>query len=139
MNFLSNRWIYLFACLICAILLTVGYYLQYAKDVSPCPLCMLQRLAFMGCGVIFLLAALHNPKSRLFQRFYGSLALLFVAAGIALALRHIWMQKHPDNAVQVCVPGYEYVLTNFPLSEAMSFFLKSAGNCGKVIPWWGLS
>ena len=40
----------------------VGYalYLQHVEGLQPCPLCILQRFAFLGIGVFSLLAALSS-------------------------------------------------------------------------------
>ena len=38
-----------------------GLYLQHAKKLEPCPLCILQRYAFVLTGLIALIAALHDP------------------------------------------------------------------------------
>lgn len=40
----------------------VGYalYLQHVQGLQPCPLCVLQRFAFVGIGVFSLLAALSS-------------------------------------------------------------------------------
>ena len=46
--------------LVCAALLAYAYYLQYAKGLEPCPLCILQRLAFFALAMAFLLAAVHR-------------------------------------------------------------------------------
>ena len=42
-------------------LLGVGLYLQFMRDMAPCPLCILQRYAFVAvalcCGITFALPA----------------------------------------------------------------------------------
>ena len=48
---------------ICIALLAYGYWLQFVRHLEPCPLCIFQRIAFMGLAVIALIAAMHNPPS----------------------------------------------------------------------------
>ena len=47
--------------LACTSLIAFAYYLQYVQYQEPCPLCILQRLAFFGLGIVFLVAMLHGP------------------------------------------------------------------------------
>lgn len=135
---LTNRKIQIQAFLACVVLLASGYYLQYVQNIQPCPLCLLQRLVFMALGLVFLIAAIHNPKP--FGRLcYSTLSGLLALLGVSLAVRHIWVQQHPESKIQVCVPGYQYVLQNFPWHQIVSFFLASAENCSKIVPVWGIS
>jgi disulfide bond formation protein DsbB len=55
-----------------------AYYAQYGLGLEPCPLCILQRVAVIGVGVLFLLAWL--------MRYQSDLAILLVFAGCGLAL-----------------------------------------------------
>ena len=50
--------------LACAGLLAYALYVQFGMLMQPCPLCILQRLAFAGMGLAFLAGALHGPASR---------------------------------------------------------------------------
>ena len=61
----------------------IGYALfaQYGLGLEPCPLCILQRVAVIGVGVLFLAAYLHNPGDR-GARVYGALMDLVALAGI---------------------------------------------------------
>ncbi|HXH03196.1 MAG TPA: disulfide bond formation protein B, partial [Candidatus Competibacteraceae bacterium] len=37
-------------------------YLQERLGLEPCPLCIFQRIAFIALGLVFLVAAIHQPK-----------------------------------------------------------------------------
>ena len=106
-------------------------YLQQRLGLEPCPLCMASRLAVIGAGICFLLAWLHNPK-QLGQRFYALLGGLLSLSGIALNLRHIWLQSLPADKVPECGPGLEYLMANFPLQEVLSTILQGSGECAEV-------
>ena len=47
---------------ICAAMLAFGLYLQHAKGIEPCPMCVMQRYALAACGLIGLLAGLLRSK-----------------------------------------------------------------------------
>ena len=47
----------------CISLLGGGAFFQFVMELEPCPLCISQRIAILATGVLFLIAALHNPKA----------------------------------------------------------------------------
>lgn len=117
--------------LICVALFAFALYLQYYEQQEPCPLCILQRIAFIGLAVVFLVAALHGPGV------IGSIVysgMLFVVAGIgaAIASRHVWLQHLPKNQVPECGPGLEYMLRKFSLGQTLEKILAGSGECAEV-------
>ncbi len=132
--------------LACAALLGFGYYLQYVQGLEPCPLCMFQRVAFMGLALVFLLAAMHHPAGTWGRRSYGILLGLVAAAGGALAGRQLWLQSLPPDQVPACGPDLDYMLEAFPLMETILTVLQGSGECAEVswtflglsIPGWTL-
>ncbi len=139
----SKRRINLFGFIICASLIGAALYLQEAGH-EPCPLCILQRIAFIAMGSIFLIAALHNPAGRIWGRIYGLLIAIIGTLGGIIAGRHLWLQQLPPDQVPECGPGLEYMLEVFPLAEAMQMVFKGSGECAEVswtflglsIPGW---
>ncbi len=126
-------------------LLAYGYYLQTARGIQPCPLCIVQRVTFMGLGVIFLIAALHNPRR--WGRFVYALLILLVAGfGAGVAIRHLYLQHLPPDLVPSCGPGLGYILQNFAPGQAIPLILRGSGDCaaihwrflGLTIPGWTL-
>lgn len=129
----------------CALLLGIAYYLQYVEGMEPCPLCIFQRVVFMALAVVFLLAALHHPRS-VGSRVYGGTMLLIAGIGIAIAGRHLWLQSLPPDQVPLCGPGLSYMLDVFPLHEVVRNVLTGSGECAEVdlilgvsIPVWSLT
>ena len=129
----------------CASLLGYAYILQFFAELDPCPLCIFQRLVFFVLGLIFLLAALHRPKTT-GAWVYGTLLGISSAVGIAIAWRHIWLQQLPEDKVPECGPGLEYMLEVFSLGETLEMVFTGSGECAKVswaflglsIPTWSL-
>lgn len=131
MLFTSARSTFGLLALICAVLLGYGYYLQYVTGLEPCPLCILQRLAFFALLVITLVAAIHGPAVT-GARIYAGLGVIAAIIGGAIAGRQIWLQHLPPDQLPDCGPGLEYMLEVFPLFEALRMILTGSGECAEV-------
>jgi len=116
---------------VCAGLLAFAYYLQYYEHQEPCPLCILQRVAFMALAAIFLVAFLHGA-GRTGMIIYSGLLLTVAAIGAAIAARHVWLQHLPRGQVPECGPGLEYMLKKFPLTRALEKILAGSGECAET-------
>ncbi|HZI84245.1 MAG TPA: disulfide bond formation protein B, partial [Casimicrobiaceae bacterium] len=81
---------YLLGFAVCAGLMAFALYLQFGLDLDPCPLCILQRVAVVAMGLVFLVAAIHNP-GRFGATVYAVLQLALGGAGAGLALRQLWL------------------------------------------------
>jgi len=111
----------------------IGYalYVQYVQGLEPCPLCILQRVAVMAVGVLFLLAALHDPAER-GARAYGVLIDLAAMAGILVAARHMWIIAQPPGSVAECGASLDYMMEVLPLHEVLGKVLTGSGECAKI-------
>ncbi len=117
--------------LVCAGLMAFALYAQHGLGLEPCPLCVFQRVAVIGMGVLFLVAWLHGP-GRWGARVYGTLILVTAAAGAVVAGRQIWLQSLPPEEVPACGPGLDYIMDVFPLGEALSMVFSGSGECAEV-------
>ena len=117
--------------LICIALFAFALYLQYVENQEPCPLCILQRIAFIGLAVVFLVAALHDP-GRFGSIVYSGILFIVAGLGAAIAGRHVWLQHLPKNQVPECGPGLEYMIRKFPLPQALDKILAGSGECAET-------
>ena len=128
-----------------AALLAFGYYLQFARDLEPCPLCMTQRIAFYAIAISSLMALI-SPNKQFIQHFWAALTALFALVGACVAGRQIWLQSLPEDQVPACGPSFEFIFDRFPLMEALQIMFKGTGDCaekvwsflGLNIPDWSL-
>lgn len=120
------------AVLCCAGLMGFALYAQHVLLLDPCPLCVLQRLAVIGLGAVFLTAALQNP-SGWGRRVYAILLGLFTVYGVSIAGWHVRMQNLPPSDVPACGPGLDYMLQNFPLGDALRMVFQGSGECADVV------
>jgi disulfide bond formation protein DsbB len=115
----------------CACLLAYAYYAQFELHLEPCPLCIFQRVGVFVLGMVFLIAALHDPKP-FGRRLYGLLLALAALAIMAVAARHLYIQSLPPGTVPACGASLDFMLKVFSLSEVLVKVLTGSGECAKV-------
>jgi disulfide bond formation protein DsbB len=138
-----RRVAYVLGFLVCAGLMGWALWLQYGLDLEPCPLCVFQRIAVIVTGVIFLIAAIHNP-GRHGAAFYAFLTVVASGIGAAIAGWHVWIQGQPKGSVAACGMGLNYMLETMPLTEVIGRVFRGSGECaeqgwllfGLAIPSW---
>ncbi len=97
----------------------------------------------MGIGIVFLLAALHNPKPA-GAKVYGVLLVVVAIFGIAIAGRHIWIQAQPPGSVAACGASLDYLFDIMSFADVLKKVFTGSGECAKVdwqllglsMPWW---
>ena len=125
-----RRSAYLLGFLVCASLMGYALYLQYVMDLEPCPLCIFQRVAVIAMGLVFLIAAFHNP-GRSGAGAYALLQLLIGGAGAAIAARQVWLQSLPKDQVPACGMGLDYMLETLPFSDVLQKVFEGSGECAE--------
>jgi disulfide bond formation protein DsbB len=89
--------------LVCAGLIGFAYYLEYFEHQEPCPLCMMQRVAYIDMMVVFAVAAIHGPARR-GAILYSGLLFVMAAMGAALAGRQVGYSTCPPTRCRHAVP-----------------------------------
>lgn len=130
-NFLGSRAAYFAGFAVSFGLVGLALFLQVQYNLDPCPLCISQRIAFMALGVLFLIAGLHNPVG-LWRKIHGVLQLAAAATGAGIALRHMWIQAHPEEVMAECGAGFDYIIESFPLQRALELIFKGTGECSAI-------
>lgn len=115
----------------CACLLAYAYYAQYVMHLEPCPLCIFQRIGVFVLGLIFLIAALHDPAA-FGRRAYAMLVAAAALITIGVAARHLYIQSLPPGAVPACGASLDYMLKIFSLSDVLVKVLTGSGECANV-------
>lgn len=119
----------------CALMMAVALALQYVAGLEPCPLCIFQRIAVIAAALIFLIAAIHNPRGW-GGGVYGLAGIAAVGGGIAVAGRHVWLQSLPADQVPSCGPGLDYMVEVLPMWDVLSRVLSGSGECAAVEGVW---
>jgi protein dithiol:quinone oxidoreductase len=128
----SPRLVHLGFVLIVIGLWAYALYAQYVLHFDPCPLCVLQRLAFALFGAIALLALLQNPRAT-GQKIYGALLAIAGLIGVGIAGRHVWLQHLPADQVPTCSNmSLDFMLDVLPLTETIRRTFTGSAECAKV-------
>jgi disulfide bond formation protein DsbB len=145
MNLASPRSLFFLAFIGCVLMMAAALYLEHVVGLAPCPLCIVQRICVIGFGLVCLVAAIHDPR-KVGRRVYSVIALLFVLAGGATAIRQIWLQTIPADQLPSCLPSLEYMMDALPFQDIARLVLHGTAECAEVswtliglsIPEWTL-
>ncbi len=143
-KFNPRTW-FLLGFLSCFLMLATGAYFQFVEELEPCPLCISQRIMILTTGIIFLIAAIHNPENCGLKA-YSILGTMTALIGAGISIRHVWIQNLPPDQVPECGPGLEYIFEHFPLIDTIKLMLNGTGDCAEIlwtflgisIPGWTL-
>ena len=126
----GSRLIYLAIFVVCAGLIGFALFLQHSLGLEPCPMCILQRYAFIVTGVIALAAAIHDPALP-GRRIYSGLLVVMAATGGGVAIRHVYLEHYPPRIFD-CGADFGFMLESFPLTQALPMIFRGTGDCTKV-------
>ncbi|UJF23878.1 disulfide bond formation protein B [Suttonella sp. R2A3] len=143
----TKRLTLLAAAVICWLMIAFAYfYLEKTLYLNPCPLCMMQRLAFAVVGLMFFLHALWWPKSGAQLVVMKTLKYLSIFFGIGLAARHIQIQNLPAGQTPACGLDFYGVIEQNGFLSGLWQSMQGTGDCatrdlfmGLTIPTWSIA
>lgn len=114
---------------ICVAMFSYGMYLQHVEGLDPCPMCIVQRYALIGVGVVAALFALF-PQRRI--QMLGAFKVVVIAVfGAATAARQSWLQWYPPE-VLTCGRDFFGMIESFPLRRVIPMVFRGTGDCSKI-------
>jgi disulfide bond formation protein DsbB len=119
------------------LLVGVALYLQHAKDMLPCPLCVIQRYLFLGIAIFSLIGAFAHKSKAL-----GTLALLCALGGLWAVGKHLYVLAHPGFSCGI--DPMETMLNKIPTATLLPWLFRADGLCeaaqdtvlGLNVPQW---
>ncbi|GAA6141001.1 disulfide bond formation protein B [Hydrogenophaga sp. 5NK40-0174] len=112
-------------------MLGFGLYLQHVEGLEPCPMCVVQRYAFILVAVVALLLSLLSSQS---VRVGGLLLMVLLAGfGAFVAARQTWLQWYPPEILS-CGRDFYGMIESFPLKRAIPMIFRGSGDCS-VVDW----
>lgn len=114
-------------------------YTQYYEGLEPCPLCMFQRIGVVALGIVFLVAAIHNPRRR-GAWVYAALIGVVALVTIGVSARHLYIQSQPPGSIPACGAPLNVLIQMFHVWQVVAKVLHAGGECA-VVNWslWGVS
>jgi disulfide bond formation protein DsbB len=133
----SSRNILLLIAAISFALIGFALYLQHAKDMLPCPLCVIQRYLFLAIGICSLLGAFAGKI-----RAGAALALVGALGGLGVVGKHLYVLAHPGFSCGI--DPMETALNKIPTATMLPWLFRAEGLCenaldtvlGLSIPQW---
>ncbi|MBC8737312.1 disulfide bond formation protein B [Paraburkholderia sp. UCT31] len=98
--------------------------LQKYSHLHPCPLCIVQRVLFIGIAVANLAGAWRRLRVPM-----ALLGALVAVCGIATAGWHVYVQAHPLDFTTCTPEDILYIAANFPFQKIFPLLLEGAGQC----------
>lgn len=121
--------LYFLLSYLCFGLVAFAMWLQHVERLAPCPLCILQRYAFIGAGLFFMLSGLFGgalARSGLW------LAALMSSLGAAVAARHVYVLYNPS--VSCGLDPVEDFVNSLPPAQWLPQLFFADGACGARLP-----
>ena len=122
---------YIIGGIACFATVALALVIQTQYNLEPCPLCITQRLFFIGLGILFFIGAFLKPASIL-QKIFTLLQVATALGGAGWAIRHWYLQAHKGEIIADCGVGFDYMFENFPLKKMFALIFKGTGDCAAI-------
>lgn len=107
-------------------------YFQGVLELLPCPLCVAQRIAYIGIAFVALIAFLHGPRGATGRGVYAGASGLLALVGLGIALRQVWQIHNPETTFDCGISPEERFLNSLPLSRWWPEMFEAMGDCLEV-------
>jgi disulfide bond formation protein DsbB len=131
LQYFSGKSGYLIGFAACFATVVLALVIQTLYKLEPCPLCITQRMFFMGLGMLFLIGAFIKPAT-LLQKIFTGLQVLTALGGAGWAIRHWYLQANKESIIADCGVGFDYMFENFPLKKMFKLIFKGTGDCAAI-------
>lgn len=131
LSVLKSRWAGVIGFFACFGLVGLALMIQVHYHLEPCPLCISQRMIFMGLGLLFLLMAF-LPQSSKTRLVCLILQIVTALGGAGVAIRHWYIQVHKESMIVDCGVGFDYMFENFPFKKAVQLVFRGTGDCAAI-------
>jgi len=133
----ASRKILLLIAAVSIALVGAALYLQHAREMLPCPLCIIQRYCFLGVAIFSLVGAFASKL-----KVWTGVALLSALGGLGVAGKHLYVIAHPGFSCGI--DPMETVLNKIPTATLLPYVFRADGLCeaalddvlGLSVPQW---
>jgi disulfide bond formation protein DsbB len=133
----NNRTLLIAIALTCFALIGGALYFQHVENMLPCPLCVIQRYAFLFAGIFALVAAFAKKTTP-----WIALSLASALGGVGTVAKHLYVLANPGFSCGI--DPTETFLNKLPSATALPAVFRADGLCesagdlvmGLSIPHW---
>ena len=137
--FKSEKNIRVFQCLFLCFMLAASAGFELILGLSPCILCLLQRLLVSLLLLNTFIAVLKPYRSQYGFLTFWLLNIVLTLIAISLSSYHVWLQMHP-TATETCLPSIDYIFSSMSWLEGIKLLLTHTDSCNKITwQWLGLT
>lgn len=115
---------------ICLAILGGALYMQVVLGEAPCPLCILQRYAFLFIAVFAFIGAALPGKHGVTA--CEAFVMVSALGGLVAAGRHAWVLAHPESSCGVDV--LQPIVDGLPLAKLVPSVFEVQGFCTTPYP-----
>ncbi|MCD6026885.1 MAG: disulfide bond formation protein [Solimicrobium sp.] len=116
-------------------LVGIALYFQLEEDMLPCPLCIIQRYAFILLAIGSLIGVIPKDSCR---KIGCAIGLYASISGASVALHHLYVTAHPE--VSCGIDPVQRVINELPFANWFPALFSAWGVCGTYYdPILGLS
>lgn len=123
-------------------LVGAALYFQLVEDMMPCPLCVIQRYAFILLGIGCLIGM---TNSGLLRKAGCGIGLYASITGVGVALYHLYVIANPE--IKCGIDPIQVAVNNLPFANWLPIVFSANGMCGTYydpilglsIPQWALA
>lgn len=118
----------------CCGMLAYALYEQFYHWLMPCLMCIYQRMAVIGVGLMAAVGLAIKPKNRRAVWVISGLQALAALGGIYAAGKHTYLQYVPHDATVVCASSLPFPI-NFDapgMPAWLASLLRPVGDCSQI-------
>ena len=123
------RAVLLLLSLACFGMLGFGLYLQHVEGLEPCPMCIVQRYAFILVALVAMLGALFRSNG--IRTAAVTVVGMLAGFGAFVAARQSWLQWNPPEILS-CGRDFYGMIESFPLKRALPMIFQGSGDCSAI-------
>lgn len=121
-----------------ASILFAYFYLENTLYLAPCPLCMMQRLAFFLIGTFFILSAFAPLQKTGINTLIRIGKYISIFLGIGLAARHLHIQSLPADQIPACGLDFYGLMNTHSWAKGLWVAMQGSGDCATPDRWLGV-
>jgi disulfide bond formation protein DsbB len=108
--------------------IALQYFGYQGVSFLPCPLCILQRIGYLGIAIFCLLAA----AVPVLRKPFHLLSLIIAIYGVIIAGKQVWLLSHPESSCGI--DPLEIWINQFQLAQNLPWLFKADGLCSTKLP-----